>query len=64
MKDFTEQEMKIFRRLRQAFRRAVLISSRRAASSDDAKKAIGRICARAVHLGWLELPKLSGKSHP
>ncbi len=57
MREFSEQEKKICRRLRQAFRRAVMIGIKKNLSPEEAKKAVGRVTTRAVRLGWLELPK-------
>lgn len=59
MRGFSGHEQKVFRRLRQAFRRAITVVAARKGSADEAKKAIGRITTRAVRIGWLELPNKS-----
>lgn len=59
MRDFSEHERKVFRRLRQAYRRGILVVMAKKGSPDDGKKAMARITARAVRLGWLELPKMN-----
>jgi Tat protein secretion system quality control protein TatD with DNase activity len=57
VKQLTEEEKKIFRRLRSAYRRATLVVLHRKGSRDDVVEAIRRISARAVALHWLELPQ-------
>ena len=57
MKELTEQEKKVFRRLRLAYRRAVVVVLHRKGTRDDLKAATQRITQRAVVLGWLEVPK-------
>ncbi len=64
MKTPTEKDLKVYRRLRNAYRRGMTTVMKKNGSAEEAKKVCGLITARAVRLGWLELPTLDGDEHP
>lgn len=57
VKELTDPEKKIYRRLRSAFRRAMLGVIKRGGSMDEAKKVVIRLTKHAEKIGWLEITK-------
>ena len=56
MRELTEEDKKIFRRLRKAYRRAMLGALKRRATQEELKSVCMRVTQRAIALGWLEQP--------
>lgn len=58
MREMSEEEKKIFRRLRRAYRTAILGVIKRKGSMGEMREACLRVSNRAVKIGWLEKPQI------
>ncbi len=56
MREFSEAEKKTYRRLRQAYRRAIHGVIRRRGHATEMRIACQRITDHAFKIGWLEAP--------
>ncbi len=57
IRELSDHEKKVFRRLRAAFRRALFFVMERRGSRQEMQEAILRVAAHATKIGWLEQPK-------